>query len=567
MRRLMCLVLACLTMATISMTPRAQTPSGGTVAGVVLRADNGAPAAGIGVVLIDWLVPPSGGSGQVAEGVTDAEGRFRFTNVKEGKYKAIFAGTGYVTQVYGQRGGKGIWQAVEVRTDATADLSVALSALGAITGTVSNPAGEPLARVPVTLYTPSFDDLGRERLSLPKTAYTDDRGRYRFSAVEPGQYVVAMGGLVNNPGSDPGGIATGRNYALRFYPGTEDVRTAQRITVRSGETASQTDCVLSREKGAAVRGVTIDEQTGQPANYVFVYLAPVAPERGLQFNVPGRGDGRFEIRDIPRGEYLLIGVIQGDSPSPGAARGNPQIPQLPQFRRGRLVIKVESSDLDGIALVVPRFNPVMGRVNPEAGQNAPSRQVLRLISENRSSGELYDVQSQVSNERGEFLFESVPPGTYSLVSTPATRANSGYVKPIRFNGIPLKENRITVEAGREGNALEIIWPGDLAQLEGSVVTSRLSPAANATIVVVPDEPQRPELFRWARTDVNGHFVVWRLPPGNYSVRAFDIIDENAWFDSAVLQTSQGKVESIRVAPSSKNVINVNMEITRKELMQ
>jgi hypothetical protein len=71
---------------------------------------------------------------------------------------------------------------------------------------------------------------------------------------------------------------------------------------------------------------------------------------------------------------------------------------------------------------------------------------------------------------------------------------------------------------------------------------------NSLVVVVPDADRRTQSDRYHRTlaDQRGHFVVHGLEPGQYTVFAWESIDEDAYFDPEFLQRYEGAGARLQV---------------------
>ena len=79
----------------VATTPRPAAAQGGTVEGVALRAEDGAPIPFALVRLVRAEQPASSSPGVAQQGITNANGRFHLADVAAGEYRLQLARIGY----------------------------------------------------------------------------------------------------------------------------------------------------------------------------------------------------------------------------------------------------------------------------------------------------------------------------------------------------------------------------------------------------------------------------------------------------------------------------------------
>jgi hypothetical protein len=69
-------------------------------------------------------------------------------------------------------------------------------------------------------------------------------------------------------------------------------------------------------------------------------------------------------------------------------------------------------------------------------------------------------------------------------------------------------------------------PGSLSGSVVAVINEKQLPAINTTVVLVPDPSRRrrSDAYRTVTSDISGRFQIPRIPPGDYTVLAW----EDAW---------------------------------------
>ncbi len=164
---------------------------GGTLTGRVVEATQGAPVANASV---SWTAVGGGGGGmrfgpdtQQTTG-TDADGRFSFDSLPEGKIRLEATHPDYVDG------------SVEADPQKQATVEIPLGSGGAITGTVVGSDG----RTPAAGARVSLDTQGESgRFGGNESATADGNGAYSFEHLKAGRYeLVAQG----NAGSSPRGM-------------------------------------------------------------------------------------------------------------------------------------------------------------------------------------------------------------------------------------------------------------------------------------------------------------------------------------------------------------------------
>jgi len=178
---------------------------------------------------------------------TDEEGNFTITGLDPGLYNINASVPGFIVDNDPMTS-----RPIAYRPGDTA--SVRLVKGGVITGTVTDPQGEPVVGIAVRAF--RVRDAEGRPVSIFGSNYgtedsTDDRGVYRIYGIIPGVYVVSAGSSNINffgfASAYAGNVST-------FYPSaTRD--TAQTITVRAGEEVGGIDIRYRGERGHAISGV------------------------------------------------------------------------------------------------------------------------------------------------------------------------------------------------------------------------------------------------------------------------------------------------------------------------
>jgi hypothetical protein len=86
------------------------------------------------------------------------------------------------------------------------------------------------------------------------------------------------------------------------------------------------------------------------------------------------------------------------------------------------------------------------------------------------------------------------------------------------------------------------------------------PVADVTVVLVPALQRRsnPAFFKHAMTDQNGAFDIRSIPPGEYSLLAWEDIDPGTWLIPELLREFEGRAQKITIdrGSDSRHVVHV-----------
>lgn len=339
--------------------------------------------AGTGEPLADAVVSPGrSGSPPTAPGapavnvfqsvITGVDGRFVFRSLPAGSYPVRATVPGYVPGTAGQGRPGGPDRLIGVADgQRLGDVTIRLWKYGSITGSVVDEVGDPATDLTVRAFRRLTVD-GRPQLvsTSSQTARTDDRGRYRFSRLAPGDYVVVVpltqstlptstydsllqaviadpvkppewaydlllsGGMQALQGSParvgdvmwstsytatppPSERGRSTSYRTTYYPSATSLTLASVIAVRSGEERSGIDLQLSLVPTVRVSG-TVQGPAGPMANLAVRLQPAIADPTAAGSDVDGataitRADGAFTFINIPTGQYVV--KVLRNSPS------------------------------------------------------------------------------------------------------------------------------------------------------------------------------------------------------------------------------------------------------------
>jgi hypothetical protein len=299
--------------------------------------------------------------------VTDAQGRFVFIALPPGSYSLAASKAGWLPGAYGKKHPRGGGARVPI-ADAgrRVDLSIIMWRTAVIGGRVLADNGDPLVGAEVRAIRQTWA-AGRRLPAMPLREKTDDRGVFRFSNLQPGDYIV---GVINTVLSEPptlagamraggetprpllqtqAGIATGaivldratgvagRDQALygaltpsmaapaagkpwmmyptAFHPSAPSMGSAEIVTVKAGEVREDVDVRVAFTPTWQVSGVVRDADGAAP--WHAVHLIPADSSDLPLFDVSVAVtdmSGAFTFYGVPRGQYVAR-VVRAPWPS------------------------------------------------------------------------------------------------------------------------------------------------------------------------------------------------------------------------------------------------------------
>jgi hypothetical protein len=175
--------------------------------------------------------------------------------------------------------------------------------------------------------------------------------------------------------------------------------------------------------------------------------------------------------------------------------------------------------------------------------------MLRSADSDDDSGSTFNVGNGFSpltqvNADGSFEWKNVPAGNYFVQLSDASARPGYFLKSALASGRDVSESGITVSGGT--TTLDLLASPNGAIADGVVMNEKNEPVSDAVVVAVPEPRLRshPDRFHKVSTDQQGHFMLRSLPPGDYTLLAWEALDDDAYLNPEFLTKYEGQGKAL-----------------------
>lgn len=361
---------------------------------------------------------------------TDSSGEFHFSDLPPG-FMSISVSRPYfqnkVERIQVEAGSKGV--------------SISLTPLGVVAGTVTDDEGKPIPGVDIILYNASIV-LGRRILSQSRNVITDDLGQYRLWNLSPGTYFLKAAGrgrgtMLYSSEALPS-FSAAESFVPVFFGGTTDIRTARSIDPRSGSEATA-NFRLALQPVRKIRGTVTGMTLFQNATFqLFDKQENLVASRA----VLSVAAGGFQLLDVLPGAYT-VRITQG--------AGDAQV-------YGEAEVTVGDTDVDGLSI------PLRGGVDVILKSNCkitiPDQLEVEVPCGNLTLFQA-DGQRMRMSQSKDVIYKNIPPGQYGF----EVQIPGGYVTAILVGGQVVQPGEkiriyegmgpVEMQMGRDGGTVEV----------------------------------------------------------------------------------------------------------------
>ena len=493
------------------------------------------------------------------QAMSDDEGRFRFEGLVAGRYTVRAEKPAYVTMHYGStRPGYGPGTPVAVADGQSAQVTLRIPRGGVIAGTIRAPGGELLASAQAQLFRVLSISGQLRTASVPwvrNNLATDDKGRFRFYGLPPGDYVIkglaASGGEVQltttaeleaaaravaqMARSGPTPLATPTpappvpkvRYAEMYAPNSLDLEGAERFKVGIAQEISDVEITVGLARTARVSGEWIGPD-GTPLTNALVSVVNTR-SKSVWISPGGiRADtsGKFTLPGLPEGEWGLIGRA-----------ADPSSPQGASILFAEATFTMTGDDLTNVVLSFQRGATVSGRLEMTSGSVMPPGLRLGLAPVGAIGGSAGFPEAQSVQPDGTFQFVGVAPGRYRLNVSGAANLT---LRSAMLGSVDTLDGSIDVEPRQDIAGLHVVLTSQPTQLGGTLFDGLERPAPEYAVIVFSTDrahwataPRR--MTGLVKLDSRGAYRITGLPPGTYYLSAVTDVDPAELGDTAFLE--------------------------------
>ena len=567
-----------------SYTTGTQTRDVAVIEGIVTRAGTREPIGGVTVELS--AVSPGSASREVRLTATTLAGEFRFVDVRAGDYRLVATDPEgkYAPAEYLQRNPRGRGLVLPVgQGENIAGLRLEMTSTSSISGRILDDSGFPVGYARVFALETVFEQ-GRRILNVVQSVQTNDLGEFRLFWLLPGEYYLAA-----KPES-----AQRRNVYLTIYPpgyggttfeavspailrrqlgngdiveevdpftyygGTIDFQRARKVMLPAGASLTADIALANRVVTYRVRGRVTVASTGQAQQGATVRAIPL--ENSPQVVIPyatTNAQGVFEIAGVLPGRYVVFAV--GNSAFTPLAR---------EATVGWTPIEAGARNIENVTVALRSGFRVTGRIQIEGSPlNQRDLGLTGIRLELRRFPDIFGMPSALAPPAqagpasgipladGSFLFDGVFGGDYQLMVS--SLPPNSYVKSIRLGERDIAGTPFHMDEAPD-RPVELTIGQDGASVDGLVVNKTQVPASNATVLLVPDPPlqDRTDLYRTATSDSQGRFNIRAVPPGTYTVMAWESVWQSRWLDPEFMRDQNGLGTSVRLDANGQAKITI-----------
>jgi hypothetical protein len=460
------------------------------VRGLVLDEESGKGIGGVAVKM-ELIGQPA----YWVEADSDSEGRFALDPSFRGECSIAVEKFGYVDPYATSQGSR----RVQVRGESAEIVSISLRRSAAITGTVFDGDGKPLAGAIVGPVTRD-PDSGDTTLAEPR-ATVDDRGHYGLYGLAPGTYAIAA---VPSQTVPPRQI-----FAPIYFPAASQVERASRVHLSAGQTYDTVSFVVPLGTGSSIAGTI----AGVPGMRALVVLYRHDGYGGPLASTYGDG-GRFAFDGLPLGHYRIVTSATSSSG---------------ERWYGRAEVDLEGGDPRNIEIAMEPAKKLAGRLEYAAGEahSAPCWRNGRVSLTPSDVGSWLPVSQGSADAAGAFALTVARSAPYSFVT--AGLAECAVVE-VRQGGAVAPAGIVSSEQG----PVTVVVTGRTNEVDGKV-RSGANAAAGATVILAPVRPSglvAPEEAISTASGEDGGYRFERVAAGRYYVIAVPPGTVATWRDSA-----------------------------------
>jgi hypothetical protein len=522
-----------------------------TIEGTVTATATGEPLRKANLILRRTNPGPGGGQSMSYAAVSDASGHFTIADIDPGKYFLMVARSGFVSQQYGAKSPNQAGTTLTLdKSQKLKDINFKLIAQGVVAGRVLDEDGDPVQNVFVQVMRTQFV-RGRKQLMPAQGGQTNDLGEYRIHGLPPGRYFLSATYRPAGMGMVDAVQGQQSAYAQTYYPGSPSPDTASPVEITPGAQLRGMDVRLQKTVSVRIRGRIANLPAGRRNSMVMLTPKSDAPMNFMSRNM-GRtynAQGDFIINGVVPGSYLLTAMTQDGG----------------KVLSARMPVEVGASNIDGITLQLAPGADITGSLTVDGTGPQPDLKTMRISLSPRDGSAMMGPGATTSgiSDANTFSVANVQPDRYDVrfFGLP----DGCYVKSVRFGDVDATDSGLDFSNGVTPGELSIAISTAAAQVDGTVQNDKSEAAPGASIVLIPEGKRRENdtYYKMATADQNGQFTIRNIPPGEYRLFAFDMVEYGMYQDPEWLKPFESKGQKLSIKESAHESAQLKLVLTEQ----
>ncbi|HEY0163435.1 MAG TPA: carboxypeptidase-like regulatory domain-containing protein [Edaphobacter sp.] len=487
------------------------TASPSAVSGVVLNATTGKPIQRVLVRMGDQAM------------LTDHEGRFEFATPTSSNSSTIeVRKPGYYLGPE-----PGLSSVTLQPSQMSAPITLRLYPEALITGTITGPDGASLSQVYVNAFRSLYNESGHQWFPAAHSM-SNSRGEFRL-AVPPGDYRIATN-FTPRPRTSPNAV-----LPIAFpAPGTTGAISTIHVSAGSEQhfdlhpSVSATHQVSLRIDPLPERGYPMLMARTSDGSMLPVGMTRPGPTAGDELHV-----------NLPTGTFTLTATVN--------------MGEVTQY--GEVALTIADQDIEGVVLHLSPILPIPVQLVIDSGATStttlPTAQQLGLFmqrSDETPQAGLMMASIMGGNQNPSFR---LTPGTYRLTTR---YPGQWFVKSATYGGTNLLRDDLNVVAGGGNSPIVVTVSNQTGSLQGAVKLQG-APCACWISAIPSAESTAPSYF--TRSNNDGGFTFYTLPPGSYQVIAFESRHMADYRDPHTLEPFNTSIKSVTVTEGNKASVDLD----------
>jgi protocatechuate 3,4-dioxygenase beta subunit len=506
--------------------------------------------------------------------ITDAAGRFLFTDLPAGRFTVTAEKGGYPSVSYGatrpNRPGAGILLAAG---QAVTDIVLTLARGAVITGTVFDEHGQPMPEVPVQAWQVRTSLTGDRSFNFvsPQELTSDDRGMFRIFGLPPGEYTIGTSWFYSGtpirvptdgeireaflaaarpglpPPAPPPPPPVHYSYGPTYAPSTGDPLSSSTLTLGPGEVREGVDLHMQLTQTAHIEG-DVTGLNGAPvpdAGMVLFRRNKVGPHPTTHWGAGS--DGHFTTSSLGPGDYGLLALVQPTADTP-------------------LLWAMADVTLSGPepAMVPLHLQPALtltGRIVFDGGPNPPDPTKARLsLQPLEGTNAIVNGTTVKIEPTGTFAMTGVTPGRF-LLNANMIGAPTWQVASLTIGGQDGMD--LPVEIGAADPPPVVVTFTDRASdLSGVVSAPTGQRSSDFFVVAIPADrvywTPGSRRIRSTRPGTDGRYVFTGLPAGQYVLSATTDLTGGDLQDPSVLGELAAQAIPVTLGAGEKKIVDLKL---------